>query len=746
MVNKIWKFLTTDVQGLNWSTITEATKTGADAGKAVLDLGKAIREKQGDLVKIQAIAPYVQQISSLLDVLNSPLATVVTEAIPFAPIAVTMLQLIFTATQQEPTLEQCVALISQAAYLESLRELLAEPESEQILDRLNSQASRQVQQSIQEVGKQSLDKSAAERVITSFASTDLANCFNTALMARLMDAGVDAAVAKTWAERVAWNTPKFFNQTLADAQDKAKVLAELFNNGGRETLERYSSIERYLEEKILPLPQEMVFDETDLSYRQIYVSLQTQPLKQDGLKDESKSPTNLEAAILGILAAENPREKSIMFIQGEAGQGKSVFCRMFSDRVRRELFPSFIPILIRLRDLRTLANNLTTTLQTYLQHLDFVQADSGWLTDRNQRFLFLLDGFDELVLQGVVKSGETGGLKEFLDQVVIFQKDSHHRFVITGRPLSLQGIDRLISQSKNLTRLALCPMQDAEREVWMNQWAAKFGDAERNKFVTFLQNSPQDVKENLAREPLLLYLLARMHRDTAISAENLQGTAGLQAKIKIYDAVIQWVLEKQRDDRNVQITGLNCDQLRQFLTEAALCVVQSGNETAKVAMLEARFAKDSKVAEFIKTSRKTADVNEQKALNNLLTTFYIKPAAVDQDGSIEFAHKSFGEFLFAERLKEAVEEWSKPAERKREPYLVSDKVLYEEIYDLLGFGGLSQEVYGYVMQMLEDSQEWQPVTLFERFWFYLSLCDTNAPVLRPLREAAMRRFLSQWSW
>jgi hypothetical protein len=31
-------------------------------------------------------------------------------------------------------------------------------------------------------------------------------------------------------------------------------------------------------------------------------------------------------------------------------------------------------------------------------------------------------------------------------------------------------------------------------------------------------------------------------------------------------------------------------------------------------------------------------------------------------------------------------------------------------------------------------------------WFYLSLCDTNAPVLRPLREAAMRRFLSQWSW
>jgi hypothetical protein len=38
------------------------------------------------------------------------------------------------------------------------------------------------------------------------------------------------------------------------------------------------------------------------------------------------------------------------------------------------------------------------------------------------------------------------------------------------------------------------------------------------------------------------------------------------------------------------------------------------------------------------------------------------------------------------------------------------------------------------------------VALTDRCWFYLSLCDTNAPVLRPLREAAMRRFLSQWSW
>jgi hypothetical protein len=98
-------------------------------------------------------------------------------------------------------------------------------------------------------------------------------------------------------------------------------------------------------------------------------------------------------------------------------------------------------------------------------------------------------------------------------------------------------------------------------------------------------------------------------------------------------------------------------------------------------------------------------------LNNLLTTFYIKPAADDQEGAIEFAHKSFGEFLFAERLKKAIEDWSKAGagERRREQYLVPKEELHWKIYDLLGYGGLTPEITDYLMVMLEDSREWNPV-------------------------------------
>ncbi len=723
MVSKIWRFLTTDVTELSWKQATDVVKTGAESAKAVLDLAKTVNEKKGDLTKAKsAIAPYVGEMSSLLDVLNSPIAAVVKDTVPFAPIAVTILQLICTATKREPTLEECVALMTQTAYLESLRDAFGTAEGKALLGRLKPEkATEQVQAEIRQLGDLSLDRSTAGKVIAEFATTELAQAFNGALMARLVDAGMAAEMAATLAQRVAWNTPRFFNQAVAEAEDKIKILAKMFNDGGREMLERSASINKYLEERIKPLPQEMVFDEMDLRYEEIYVPLKVQPLPQDG-KDNGRAPVKLEEQILAILAEPNDRtEKSIVFIQGDAGRGKSVFCRMFSDRVRRELFPSFTPILIRLRNLRSLANNLTTTLETYLENLDFVQSDRGWLTDRNQRFLFLLDGFDELLLQSGVKGGDTDGLKEFLEQVTSFQKDSHHRFVITGRPLALQGIDRLISQSKNLVRLTLCPMQDDARGLWLDKWAAKFGEAEVCNFANFLNDCPDDVKNKLAREPLLLYLLGRMHRDQAISAAELQGTSGMRSKIKIYDAVINWVLEKQRGNENRRITGLKCDELRQLLTEAALCVVQSGNEMARLKTLEARLAKDSNspIAALIEKSRQETDVSEQKALNNLLTTFYIKPAAKDQEGSIEFAHKSFGEFLFAERLKEAIEDWSKPGKRRRGQYLVPDDQLHGEIYDFFGYGGLTQEITDYLTVMLEDSPEWNPVILFERlndFW------------------------------
>ncbi|HEY9834718.1 MAG TPA: pentapeptide repeat-containing protein, partial [Stenomitos sp.] len=368
----------------------------------------------------------------------------------------------------------------------------------------------------------------------------------------------------------------------------------------------------------------------------------------------------------------------------------------------------------------------TDTLENYLDTVDFVKSDSGWLTDKNTRFLFLLDGFDELLLEGRA----SGGLQDFLQQVEMFQRSSHHRFLVTGRPLALQGIERLLSQTKSLERVALEPMDDSIRQTWLDKWAAKVGTQEAENFQQFLQACPVEIKDNLAREPLLLYLLGRMHREQRLNVQMFaEAQEEIKAKIRIYDEAIKWVLDKQRQDENLRLAGLESEDLRRFMTEAALCVVQSGNECAKVSMLEVRL-KDSNdpIAELIQKAREQpslAKESEKKVLNNLLTAFYIKPASGDKGGAVEFTHKSFGEFLFAERLVESFVDWTRKIKRRqREEDDVSTEAMDKQIYDLLGYGNLTLEIVSYLTGLWAENSELDWVHLFERLeHFYLRWCD-----------------------
>ena len=72
---------------------------------------------------MQKLAPLVTQLDSLLDVLNSPMGKIVGASLPFLSIGTGLLKLYLETTKEEPTLAQSVALISQAAYLESLKEI-----------------------------------------------------------------------------------------------------------------------------------------------------------------------------------------------------------------------------------------------------------------------------------------------------------------------------------------------------------------------------------------------------------------------------------------------------------------------------------------------------------------------------------------------------------------------------------------------------------------------------------------------
>jgi len=717
MLTKLWAFLHTDIQDLNWNQTAEITKTGIDAAKAVFDLAKTIKEQQP---KVETLKPYIGQISSLLDVLNAPFAQIVKDTIPFAPLAITVLKLVCDYTHQEPSLEQCVALVSQVAYLESLQVILTE--TPDLLDRLGeAPVSDAIALQIETLGDLEIDDREARRAILYFHESKLAAAFNTVLQARLQQAGLEATEAQTLTNRVARKTDEYMQPALAQVGDGVKRLVEWYRVGGREVLEKYLSIDDYLAQQIQTRPLETVFAE-NFTFRDIYVPLNAQGIQQNGEVDKDKEPVQLEQWAKDLLN-NDPKKDRVMFIQGDPGRGKSVFCRMFADWVRQHEHPRWTPILIRLRDIRTLEKDFEETLRKAVDR-DFARNDSGWLTDRNLRFLFLLDGFDELLMEGRT----SGGLEEFLRQVGHFQEscqnnvEKGHRVLITGRSLSLQSIERLMPA--NLERVEILPMDDDLQERWFTQWG-KLINADPADLKALLQDQrlPDRVRE-LAREPLLLYLLAAMHRDGELKLEMFEGTAGAKARDLIYGRTIDWVLTKQRPEwLNKDITEFQTDSLRHILEEAGLCVVQSGGECAPIKMIEDRLKGDDGAKSLLEDARTRL---KGDPLRNALAAFYLQPGRAGS-GSVEFAHKSFGEYLCAGRIKESLADWAQPGIRRQEFYIPTEQMDWG-IYDLLGFGGLTPEIVEYLTAYFDLCSEQfdadKIVRLFKRLeHFYVRWCD-----------------------
>lgn len=727
LYKQAWKVLNTDVE-LLWP---ETIVGGVDAGEKVLKLAKALDENRN----IKELEPVVSSISSLIDVLNLPLVQVAGESLPFISIATKLLKFFLDQTHQEPSLEVCVELAAQAAYLESLRLFLRSSDNREICEKLPQMpASQKISQEIKKLGETShgesiLDDREAEKTLVCFHESKLARIFNSILISRLMESGLSNKKAEIITERISRKTHRYIKRILVEMRDSVTHLAALYGNNWQRDLEIYQSIDSYLDEVIAKKPYEKVFDEP-FSFRDIYVSQKVKSVKNNGQVDDTEEGKDIQKWAIEVLQDPN-KQGQVIFIQGGPGRGKSVFCRMFADWIRQEIYPIWIPILIRLRDVEiSPENNFEKTLQLAVDK-HFSLSDNAWLNDRNMRFLFFLDGFDELLLE---RGG--GGLKGFLKQVGSFQtrcqenREKSHRIIITGRHMALYGLQDDLPP--NLERAEIILMDSDIQNAWLAKWEILAGKDASLKLRSFLDDDKcsNEIKQ-LSREPLLLYLLAKLLKDRR-KEDNLCDGALKQignegGKIQIYEEIVDWVLTKQRSEKSIRNLTYNyidkIDDLRSVLEEVALCVIQSNVGRTTISAIKQRLRQkgDDRATALFKEAEQDP---ESSLLKASLTAFYINPASDEkthEENSVEFVHKSFGEFLFAKRLWVSLNEWSSPGYGRRK-YLIPENNLVEEVYDLLGYGVLTLGIVEYLSALLQKYPV-DTINLFERlcsFYFWWS--------------------------
>ncbi|WP_413172553.1 NACHT domain-containing protein [Anabaena azotica] len=674
-----------------------------ESGTAVLEATKIIQEQNASL---EVLKPVVQNSSSLLDVLCLPLEQIIGKELSFVSLGVNFLHFYADMTQKCPTLEECVLIVSQAAYLQSLRDILS------LYPALNWDSNldyiAEVREKLQNINTLELDVETATKTISCFHTSELAAAFNQILSSRLIAPNVTKYLANLLTKRIAYNTQRYIIESCVNFPENIQILMGKSSIEWQKEQQIIQNIDKYLKIHISTQSLEKLFNQ-NYSLKDIYIPLKAKSIGQN------VNVLDLETWTKGVLLNQQ-KLAQVMFVQGEPGSGKSAFCKMFSEWVRQHLHPLWTPILISLKNVDFIASSLEETLQRELKFI-FKENNDYSLTNKNTHFLFILDGLDELRCD----------VETFIQQIFAFQQkcqhpsEMGHRILITGRTSTFQD-------HHNLERVEILNMDSKLQEKWLNKWNSLPDHQERNTDLQqflFNKKCPSEINK-LAQIPLFLHLLALMNRDQTLVIDKLEQANKRTAKVVIFQEFINWLITKQKpvlEDSDVNIQEHPNYPLdgKNILREAAVCMMQSGGAFCSMPMIKSRLQE-------YETDIKTT-----------LGELYIF-AATKQEEQVTAAHQTFTDFLFAEQLTKYLYDWSK--------FNTEDQIntMNWQIYDLLGFGKITLEIVESVIGLLTQIPDLYWINLFkvlENFytnWREGQFIDTSAETLAQIKLKNLQNY------
>lgn len=657
-------------------------------------MGTTLKKLTSDLKNLQigeidGANVLLNGIQLLVKSVDSPWIDLVDGIFPPASVVTELLQ---TIHQKRPNLDPntCMALVIQQAYLEVLQTTLKQEkgtlEARFDLDNVNidEQWRKKLFRSVEKLKECEIDVTRVNflNLHNEPLVKDHFECLTTDwLRARLFREEDETDEAVNLARRISYQLYPQLLHIVAEHGEFYAPLVEYVKTIDFHELHKLHDIGKY-RAALMKLSLKPVFHET-FALRDLYVELNANDmsrLRQGGLAREKEKTGQLMKMVLDQL---DDREH-VVFIQAEPGKGKTVFCHMLAARVAVER-PDWIPVFIRLRDESFVIEEVfEESFKKYL-HPHFTLTDNLL---RNRRFLFILDGIDELELA----ADTNHSLKSFFEQLSVFQKKCteenrwRHKLVVTSR--TIQNIESDVPS--NFLCLQIENMGNPQFVAWLSNWTKLFGEKVANEFRTFLdrkkvfEESEENIQSSirkLASEPLLLYMLGAMYRDGVLTQEAFETSPH---RIEIYNRFVSWVCgdtrKYQLDPRSNRIlekSGLTPYGFRQLLQEIALCVWHGGKEFVPTICM-----RDHLSEPFSKPIKKLIAAGFDGIHNRLATFSFRHPEGASE--KVEFAHKSFGEYLAAEQMVESLRQNGDP----------------HHFYSVFGAALLSDEIRNFVMNIL----------------------------------------------
>ena len=430
-------------------------------------------------------------------------------------------------------------------------------------------------------------------------------------------------------------------------------------------------------------------------------AMSSMPTEGKDIENERVIAVELEPYLSEWLNRGDP-EDPVRVISGGPGAGKSSFAKVFAAKLAKEekLKVLFIPL-----HKIDISGNVIDAVGDYLR----TEFTDNPLKDPAANLLVILDGLDELTETGQKYADvATGFVQRTNSQLVSSNRNGRCvRLLYTGRTIVVQSV-ALFDKNQVLSLLPFYLPEEKRgiytggenlvsvdyRDTWWEQYGRNTGQS--------FKGVPKGFREGrlaeLTAQPLLNYMVAIA--EVYMNASQITNLNELYARL--LDAIYRrdWGERRAWNNRK-QLKVLDDMEESEYpliFETIAVAAWHGADRTVSVEEID-------KVREEIgsKANWKKLQESEDVGIKNMLTVFYFQQVVRDGDKRFEFTHKSFREYLTAQRIVKSLLYFKRKLFADQDPDMESNpcKVALDQWRKLCA----PTPIDSYLYQFLRDQME-----------------------------------------
>ena len=380
---------------------------------------------------------------------------------------------------------------------------------------------------------------------------------------------------------------------------------------------------------------------------------------------ETFEVVSLLPAIIQWIGNWDP-ELSILVLSGGPRSGKSSLTKMLSDKLANDEGVRVVLVPLYKIDVRA---DFKGSIGNYVVEEGYLTENPLDGTGAGERLLLILDGLDELEMQGRATQEVA---QAFIRDVVravdrLNSQDCRIHVLISGRELSVQAIETEFRKPGQVLHLLPYHLSDVKQyndptellsEDQRDLWWQKYGDLTGSGYSCIPDLLKRGEIGEVTAQPLLNYLVALSYRRGGLT---LDEKTNLNS---IYGDLVRAVYEREWAPHvHPAVGNLTEDTFIRLLEEVALAVWHGDGRTTTLREIEDHCKLGNVLNLF-----PAFEQGVGSGISALLLAFYFrqKGRRTDGDKTFEFTHKSFGEYLTSLRILRAAKQISQKLEQAKD--------------------------------------------------------------------------------